>query len=386
MKKIISLCICVSLILLSACTDKETVTENEKALKSEEIRGVWIFYQELSMKSENGGTEKRFTDKMNKIFDNCLSLGINTVFFHVRPFSDSFYPSDIFPMSEYLTGEQGKNTNYDPLKIAVECAHERDIALHAWINPFRISFSNDINKISSSNPSRKLIEEKSSRVCEVNNGFYYNPSCEENHKLIIDGVREIVNHYDIDGIHIDDYFYPDTDKSIDSEQYNEYINNGGKLSLDIWRMQNIDSFVSSMYSAVKSLNSDVIVSISPAGNIENNYNSLYADVKKWGSTIGYCDWLIPQLYFDFNNNVLPYETALNNWRKITTCENVKLLSGLGAYKVNEEKSGDWASSGIIERQYNSAVECGYDGFVLFSYTSIISEKFGNNADFLSSLK
>lgn len=382
-KKVFS--VILILFLLSGCTSGAEKNEEPSKIQPESVRGVWLFYREISMADEKGGTAASFSEKISAIFDNCVSMGINTVFFHVRPFSDSFYPSELFPMSEYLTGHQGGKIDYDPLKIAVTLAHERDLSIHAWINPFRISFSSDISKLSNNNPAIKLIKEKNSRVCKVNGGFYFNPACKDNHRLIINGVREIVNNYDVDGVHIDDYFYPDTDKSIDKAEYRKYISDGGKLSLSAWRIQWVNSFVSSLYSAVKAVNNNLVVSVSPAGNISNNYEKLYADVKRWGSVEGYCDWLIPQIYYGYESSVLDYETALNQWKDIASCKDVKLLAGLGAYKVLSGETDEWKSDDIIERQWLDAENESYDGFVLFSYSSIVSADFGNNGDFLKSL-
>lgn len=376
MKKITVILISFILIFLLACSDNTEQHNNQNKPvenKDDSVRAVWIFYRELSMADENGGTAESFKKKIDEIFDNCVSLGLNTVFFHVRPFADSFYKSDIFPLSEYLTGEQGGKIDYDPLGIAVESAHERNISIHAWINPFRVSFSSDLSELSESNPAKKYAEEESELVYISENGIYFNPSCEENHRLIINGVREIVNNYDVDGVHIDDYFYPTSDEDIDKTQYGKYVSDGGGLSLKEWRIQCINSFVSSLYSAVKSADKNMIFSISPAGNVKNNYDSLFADVKRWGSTAGYCDWLIPQLYYSFDNKTLPYEKALKEWRSNTTLPSVKLIAGLGAYKAVSDDD-EWKDKDIIKSQLKYAEKDDYDGYALFSYSSIISDK------------
>ncbi|MCQ2480097.1 MAG: family 10 glycosylhydrolase, partial [Clostridia bacterium] len=191
-------------------------------------------------------------------------------------------------------------------------------------------------------------------------------------------------NYDVDGVHIDDYFYPDTVESIDKNEYQKYVKSGGELDLQSWRKQCVNSFVSNLYSSVKSINQNVIVSISPAGNIDNNLTKLYADVVRWGSVSGYCDWLIPQIYFGFDNKYLPYEKAINQWQKNTTCKSVKLIAGLGAYKALSGETDEWQSDDIICRQWQCADKKGYDGYVLFSYSSIVSPDFHGNADFLKS--
>lgn len=379
MKKAAALFLIIA--FLTGCT-KQLVTEKTVPVKKDEtVKAVWIFYREISMADEKGGSESSFKKMISDMFYNCASLGINTVFFHVRPFSDAFYQSDIFPLSEYLTGVQGDKIDYDPLKIAVDCAHRRGISIHAWINPFRISFSTDSELLADSNPAKKLIENGSDLICKTESGLYYNPSAPENHKLIINGVREIVKNYNVDGIHIDDYFYPDTDESIDKAQYDLYKSKGGGLCLSEWRIQCINSFVAGLYNSVKSIKNNAVVSISPAGNIDNNYNSLYADVKRWGSVKGYCDWLIPQLYYGFDNKTLPYKKAADEWRKITTCTDVKLIAGIGAY-LAAEGDGEWSDNTIIKRQWEYARNKEYEGYALFSYSSMASSDLKDNITLL----
>ena len=381
MKKITALIIVIITIFCS-CT---TAPENPETPEPQtEIRGVWIFYRELSMAEESGGNEKSFENKIAAIYDNCVNSGINTVFVHVRAFGDSFYPSKIFPWSKYLTGIQGKAVDYDPLKIMIEQAHKRGLSFHAWINPFRVQLaSEDENKLCDSNPAKKLLKEKSRAVCKTAGGIYFNPADVSAQKLILDGIREIVSGYDIDGIHIDDYFYPSADEKIDKAEYESYQKNGGKLSLAQWRRECVSSFVSGMYRAVKSIKNDVIVSISPAGNVDNNLNTLFADVKEWCSDTGFCDWIIPQLYFGFENKKLPFKKAADEWSKITDTSKVTLLAGLAAYKAADSE-GEWSDADILMRQTQYLESCGnYGGFCCFSYSSIVSDGFKENLNALS---
>lgn len=376
MKKIIYIFLCcVIAFSFYGCTKEQNNNNTlitQPQVKSEKpIQGVWIYYNELSMISENGGTEASFRKKICEIYDNCKSAGANTVFVHVRAFSDSFYPSKLFPWTKYLTGEQGKSVNYDPLKIMIEEAHKKALSFHAWLNPFRVLLSGDTSMLSDNNPALNLLNKKSDTVCKIEEGIYFNPASEESHKLIIDGVREIVENYNVDGIHIDDYFYPSTSEKIDKKEYEKYLSQGGKEKLDEWRRQKINAFVSGMYSAVKAIKPEVIVSISPAGNFDNNYNKLYADVKKWCSEEGYCDWIIPQIYFSFENKTLPFESTADEWKTAVTNDKIKIVAGLAAYKtVNNPKDG-WADKTVIPRQKECVNNLGYDGWCLFSYSSLV---------------
>ena len=380
MKRIVCLILTV-VILLSGCAVQKEEKENIPEPEAAPISAVWIYYDELSMINEKGGTEKSFRKKMQTMLDNCVAWGINTVFLQVRPFADSFYESEVFPWSRYLTGEQGKAVLYDPLKISVEEAHNRNISLHAWINPFRISFNEDVSKLSENHPALKWINNKSDDVVFVNRGIYFSPASLEAQKLVVDGVREIIKNYDVDGIHIDDYFYPSTDEKVDAPFYKKYIEDGGKLKLEKWRLNTVSAFVSRMYNAVKSEDEDCVFSISPAGNIQNNYELQYADVKLWCEENGYADWIIPQLYYGFENTSLPFDKALQQWEEIRKNDEVKMIYGLAAYRVNED--AEWtAGTGIIEKQLNLLkTKSSASGVAYFSYSSLSDEK--RSAEFVN---
>ncbi len=357
-----------TLIFLTGCVNTKQEIAQEAEPESETVKGVWIYYRELSMVSEKGGTAESFKRKIDEIFLNCKEFGLNTVFVQIRPFADSFYPSKLFVWSEYLTGQQGKKVDYDPLEIMLNSAESFGLSFHAWINPFRITFDKTTDKLSKNNVALKYIN--SSVVTTQENGIYFNPANLTAQKLILDGIREICENYDIEGLHIDDYFYPSTKENIDKIEYKQYIDNGGKLTLSQWRIENINAFVSSMYSTVKNINKNIVVSISPAGNIENNYNSLFADVKCWSGERGYCDIIIPQLYFGFENKTLPYEKALNQWLEFKSNE-IKMVSGIGAYKAAEPETQEWENPEILNKQVNMALDRGYDGYCLFSYSSLL---------------
>lgn len=387
-------------LLLSGCVQQQeaadpTAAESEvqtdpsggPALRSEEMRAVWINYNELSMSQSGGGDATQFRQKISGIFDTACSLGLNTVFVHVRAFSDAFYPSELFPYSKYITGTQGKDPGYDPLKIMVEEAHARSLQIHAWINPYRVSFDTDFDKLCDSNPAKKwYLEggEKDPRLIICDQGIYYNPASPEAQELIIDGVREIITGYDVDGIHYDDYFYPSTDPGIDEAVYQTYRDSGGRYSLQEWRRENVNNFVSGLYSAVKSVSEEIRVSISPSANIKYNQEKMYADVQLWAQMPGYCDDLIPQVYYGFENETLPFETAVRQWNELCSSGAVRLCFGLAIYKcgtVDEFASSseapesaryEWQrSDDIIVRQIQAIRSVSqYGGYALYSYSGI----------------
>ena len=313
-------------------------TKNELGFNpnGDEFRAGWITYSELAVKSPDY-TAEEYTKKISDMMDNLQSYNMNAVFFHVRAFGDAFYKSSYYPWSEYLTGTQGQEPLYDPLAIVIEQAHARGISVHAWINPYRVSSGTDISKLASTNQARVWAENgKSSNLMTTETGIYYNPASADVQKLIVDGIREIIENYDVDGIHFDDYFYPSTDEQLDKTQYSEYINSGGKLDLISWRKANVNALVSNVYSTIKEHDPNIMFGISTSADIAKNLNSICADVTTWGSSTGYVDYLCPQIYFGFEHTLLPFEDTLKAWEEIITNEEVKLYTGLAVYKCGEE--------------------------------------------------
>lgn len=368
-------------LLFSSC-QLENEEKNEISQTPVEIRGVWIScYDHISA---YGKTESEYLAETDRMFETIKNCGLNTAFVHLRAFSDAFYESDIFPYSEYIAGSQGNNLPFDPFEIMLESAEKHGVSVHGWINPFRISSKTDIWALCETNPARKFFESgnKDGEICILDNGIYYNPTNVSNQKLILDGVREIITKYDIDGIHIDDYFYPSTDESIDKIQFERYKSDGGKLSLAEWRKATVNVFVTALYSAVKSANKDLIVSISPAANVKTNENELYADCRLWLSSEGYADLIIPQIYFGFNHETLPFTETLSEWSSFERNASIRLACGIAAYKCNENCSyynenekNDWQSrKNNLELQVRMIKENkNYCGFAVFSYGDLIND-------------
>ncbi len=358
--------------------------ENETDGDNGELRGVWCNYYELSMKEAGGGTEEQFREKVSQMFSAAEEIGVNAVFVQVRPFCDAFYKSELFPWSEYLTGEQGKDPGYDPLEIMTQEARKLGLQIHCWINPYRVSYKSDISLLSEDNPARKMYEEDADSVYISEGGIFLNPAKEEAKKLVTDGVAELLA-YDIDGIHMDDYFYPDTGEEIDGEEYKKYAQAGGGLSQAQWRRNQVSSLVGGIYAKIKSISPDVVFGISPTGDLEKNYNSLYADIELWCSKAGYVDYIMPQLYYGFENDTLPFEKTAKEWAELVPQgSHVKLYGGLALYKcgLEDEYAGarsekkdtgryEWINNDdIISRQISYLRECDYDGISLYSYKSI----------------
>lgn len=335
-----------------------------------EIRGVWFSYLEL--KAAPKESRESFSSYLEAEFEKYKALGLNTVIFQVRPFADSVYESELFPSSSCVVKNQGEKLPFDFLSVAAECAKKSGLSLHAWINPYRIlPRGGKISSLSEKSPGKTLGEPD---VVSLPEGVFFSPASLKAQRLIISGVKEILEKYDVDGIHIDDYFYPSTAEKVDEEQYKEYRSSGGALSRGDWRRENVNALVRGIYCAVKESSPKKLFCISPSGDIEKNKNVHFADVEKWGKEEGYCDVLMPQIYYGFKNKSKPFEQCAEDWRALVKSGAVKLSAGLALYKVGKEdafagESGknEWKNeTGIISRQVAFLKTKKFDGFCLYS--------------------
>lgn len=308
-------------------------------------------------------SEDEFRSNIRKYLSDAKSQGYNTIYAHSRAYSDAYYDSSIFPKGEFYNGK------YDPLAIMLDEAHKLKLSVHAWINPLRCLTVEEMKNVSDNFIVRKWADQKSdSYIRAVDGRFFLNPAYDEVISLISDGVKEIVSNYNVDGIHIDDYFYPTTSPDFDNQAFAQ----SGQNDLSKWRINNCNKLVKSIYDTIKSVNPKVLFGISPQGNITSDYASQYADVKLWAGTCGYCDYIVPQIYFGFNNQSCPFNDVLAQWESITVCDNVSLVIGLAAYKLGKEDK--WAGSGsqewiensdIITRQIQAVEKSSAKGYAVF---------------------
>ena len=373
----------------------ETVemTQQPEANDKPEIRAVWISYLELSMRSETKRDGDAFRAKLRGMMQTLRDNGFNTVFLHVRPFADALYRSSLFPFSAYLTGTQGDDPGYDPLAIACEEASSCGIALHAWINPFRVCASEDTwDTASDDNPAVQMLSDSDSAndhcVVHTAGGVYFDPAADAVQALILQGVQEILEHYPVAGIHIDDYFYPSQDETIDETEFAAYRASGGTKPLADWRRDIISAWMRRMHDTVKAYGNEKIFSASPAVSAEANRDKLYADVALWCSEPGYCDWIIPQVYVGFEHETVPFIEAAAQWDRLCTCPDVTLLFGLAAYKCGAADAlagsgrDEWLRhADILSRQIvHCRTETNGNGFVFFSYSYLFGENMTNNSN------
>ena len=352
-----------------------------KVGEEEEIRAIWLSYLDLKpmllTKGDQSVGEKEFTRKIGEAFDNIKALGLNTVIAQVRPFGDALYESELFPWSYLAAGKEGKAPDFDPLEVMTEQAKKRDLRIEAWINPYRVRNSAYNQELSKQNPVHQML--KTGDAIRYNGAITYNPASKKAQKLIVDGVKEIVENYDVDGIHFDDYFYPTTDAMFDADSYQQYKKSGGTKSLADWRRKNVDDLVRAVYDTVKAEDKNLLFGISPQGNLDNNYNKQFIDVKEWLSEDGYIDYICPQIYFGFENKTCPYEQTVEQWNNLIQ-NDVQLYVGLAPYKIGLEDTfagnGRWEwvnEDDLLANMVETArEEEHYRGFALFRYDSVFA--------------
>ncbi len=379
--------------------DTLAVTHNGD-IADREVRGVWIStVYNINFPSKAGLSSNEQKAELDAIVANAKAANLNTIFFQVRPTSDALYKSDIYPTSAYLVGKQGAALvdDFDPLEYIIKRSHESNIELHAWINPFRITAGSastidaDVKALADTNPA---VMHKDWTVAYDDGKLYFDPGIPEARKLIISGAVEIVQKYDVDGIHIDDYFYPYpvyvTDENgkktladfNDANTYNAY---GGGMEKGDWRRQNINAFVGDLRDAVKAARADCEFGVSCAGiwanaanldggsdtNGMQSYFDTYSDSKYWIEN-ELVDYICPQIYWEMSHKAAPFDVLCKWWSSVVDGTRVKLYIGHALYK-NES----WSDKTEITRQVEFARSWyGYKGSVFFGYDQIEDNKDG----------
>ncbi len=305
-------------------------------LNYDKMKAMWISQFDFEniycdgTKQRPKATFKRF---VGQTLDKIKALGFNTVIVQVRPNADSFYPSEYYPWSHFINEEYGKYASYDPLEIFIEEAHARELSFQAWINPMRGMSVADSKLLNPAYPMAGWLKDSSkSRYLFVGSydnkpSYYFNVYYEEVRQLIIDGAAEIVRYYDVDGVHMDDYFYPGNDAAMDDEELEAEKLKTPSMTLRKLRNDSLNKLVSGIYSAVKAENKNVLFGIAPAGNINNVRYSHYADVDTWCGNKGYIDYIMPQIYWGFNHSVCPFAETYQLWSDLC-CDDVEFMVGL----------------------------------------------------------
>ncbi len=360
MKKIIHLhtILLLALVLvLNACNKKKADTtkpiipeepevpvETGPTYPKKEMRGVWMasvwgldwpqgIYSVASQKQQ-------YIDYLEEMKE----LNMNALYFQIKGMGDAFYESSYEPWSNAITGTRDKDPGYDVLKFMIDEAHARDIEFHAWMNPYRIATRSG----TSSNFPALHSTVKPEWVMDLPTIRIYNPALPEVRQRLVDIVKETITKYDVDGIHFDDYFYPEGATFVDQADYQTY--GAGISTIQNFRRDNVDKAIEAVHKAIVATKPGVVFSVSPAPDISKNYNSLYADVVKWNKE-GWIDIVMPQLYQDIGNRYNDFSLRLSQWS--ANSFEAALMVGHGFYKF-ESTSGTAAfrSSAELEAQFN----------------------------------
>lgn len=321
MRKTVILFCAIAGLMLSSCKSEQLVATQSSPAKRE-FRGAWI-------QCVNGQFLGMSTQQMQNTLSNQLDElqrdGCNAIIFQVRPECDALYASNIEPWSRFLTGRQGvaPSPYWDPLKWMIEQCHHRGMELHAWINPYRAK-----TKTTNELASNHIAQRRPDLVFPYDGQYILNPGIPENRDYICKVVDDIVSRYDIDGLHIDDYFYPYPVSGQAIPDDREFRSNNSKniANKNDWRRENVNLFIQQLEQTIHKRKPYVKFGVSPFGIYRNrrsdargsntsglqNYDDLYADVLLWVNK-GWIDYCVPQLYWEIGHKSADYETLIHWW-------------------------------------------------------------------------
>ncbi|MEI2630508.1 glycoside hydrolase family 10 protein [Erwinia aphidicola] len=378
---------CVALLLLVSCSSqppKSLVTPFPVVTKplpvepqqgQPPLRGVWLAtvsrldwppvasINASSAAARISQQQKALTDKLDKL----KSLGVNAVFFQVKPDGTALWASKILPWSDMLTGEIGKDPGYDPLQFMLDEAHKRGMKVHAWLNPYRVSVNTkastvaELNRTLSLHPASVYVLHKE-WIRTAGDRFVLDPGIPEARDWITSIVAEVVARYPVDGVQFDDYFYAESAGSMlnDSQTFRTY--GQGFASKADWRRHNTQQLIEQVSRTIKQLKPDVEFGVSPAGvwrNLSHDaagsdtrgaaaYDEAYADTRRWVQQ-GLLDYIAPQLYWPFARQAARYDVLAKWWADVVKPTHTRLYIGIALYKVGEPSKNepDWMIGGGV---------------------------------------
>lgn len=347
-----------------AATPAPTATAEPTAAAP--YRAVWVSY--LEWQQVDFSTPETFSGDIAVILDNIRNLGATVVLAQVRPFGDALYPSSYYPFSHLCTGQQGRDPGYDPLALLVQAAHDRGLALEAWVNPYRIQ-AGLTPALCGASPAKLHPD----WVKYTDTGAYLDPANTAVRQYIADAVGELCANYDVDGIHFDDYFYPTTDPAFDAA---DYAASGSTRTQDDWRRENVNALVELCHATARRYG--VRFGVAPVGDPEQNYALQYSDAARWLRQ-GTVDYLMPQLYWgqeyvkdgDTSHSLARLAGA---WAALPRAAGVRLYAGLGAYRIGagdgSDAGSEWVSGRALADQLNLLDRLGVQGAGLYRYASL----------------
>ncbi len=346
-----------------------------------EFRAAWIAtVSNIDWPSRSGLSAQQQQQEFINHLNFLKQCGFNAVIVQVRPAADVLYESQLEPWSRFLSGKQGQPPfpKYDPLEFMIQEAHKRNLEFHAWFNPYRALTSSTSNPNPESHPTRRNPD----WIIHYGNKGYFDPGNAQARQHIIKVIMEAVSNYDIDAVHIDDYFYP---YPIAGKPFNDdasYALTGNGMSRADWRRSNVNTFIWQLHTNIKQAKPWVKFGVSPFGvwrNINKDpkgsntvgatscYDDLYSDVLHWVDK-KWVDYVAPQLYWEHRHKVAPYDVLLPWWKEHTGA--AQLYIGLGVYRMVDAKPGSrYYGPGEILKQIAAAREANAQGIVLYSIRS-----------------
>lgn len=355
----------------------------EISIPSREARGVWVSRFEYTQNLGTTDSEK-IKKYIKKTFTNAKTANLNVIFFQVRGNGDAFYKSKYEPWSNLLTGKLGKDPGWDPLGYAIEVAHQLGLELHAWINTFpawrglKDPIKTDPPHPYLTHPEWIVCDSAGVPMPKSQHYVSFSPGIPAVHEYIISVVLDIVNSYDIDGIHFDYIRYPEgasakgySHDPISVKRFNSKEGNPLDLSWDNWQREQLTAFISKAYNAITSIKPSLKISAAVIGNYNdtnwNGYHVVYQDPRRW-SELEKIDMIVPMVYYGRSEDGLQFPVTIKNWKDNYILNDRLLLAGIGVYKL------DWEEF-LLE--IDDAREVNLDGFTFFSASSFDEEKWIN---------
>jgi uncharacterized lipoprotein YddW (UPF0748 family) len=346
-----------------------------------QLRAAWIAtVTNIDWPSKPGLPVATQKQEFITLLDALRQMHMNAAIVQVKPAADAFYPSRYGPWSQYLTGTQGKDPGYNPLAFMIEESHRRNLEFHAWFNPFRVSLQDDMQKLAPNHPARQHPD----WVVSYGGKLYYNPGLPEVRTFVIQSILEVVKNYDIDAVHLDDYFYPYRVAGQDFPDQAAYQKYGAAHfpNKDDWRRDNINRFMQDLAHSIKQTKSYVKLGVSPFGVWRNksvdasgsdttagqtDYDDLFADTRTWIRQ-GWLDYIAPQIYWNFGFPAAAYEKLVQWWSQEVRGKRVQLYIGQAAYKITS-----WSDSDEMPKQlqYNLTIH-EVQGSIFFSLKDLLA--------------
>lgn len=343
------------------------------------MRGMWIAgVENIDWPSKPGLSAAQQQAEYRELLDQAVANKLNAVFVQVRPTADAFWPSPHEPWSHWLTGRQGQDPGYDPLRFMVDETHKRGLQFHAWFNPYRISMTDDPQALVPEHPARKHPE----WTFAYGGKLYYDPGVPQAREFVTGAIMDAVEKYDVDGVHLDDYFYPYPVQGQEIPDEKTFAEHGkGFDDIADWRRHNVDQLVSDLDTRVHRAKPDAAFGISPFGIWRNassdpagsdtkgleSYSAIYADTRKWVRE-GWVDYIAPQVYWQIGHPAADYAALIPWWSKTVSGTGVDLYIGQAAYRVGNE---GWTDPGELSAHLTlNSEHRGVKGDIYFSAKSL----------------